>query len=154
MLRKIFTRRTRLVLLGLLSSIAVLFATTPANAASFIYPDDNTGYLNYTWTAAKAKLVMQGTDGNLVIYCLTKNSAPWSSQTAGSHGVLVFQKDGNLVIYNHLSTPRTAIWSTNTYGHTGQDIFAEMQDDSNFVIYSGGNSPSDALWSSHTKDAC
>ncbi len=60
---------------------------------------------------------------------------------AGEHS-LVFQSDGNLVVYN---TAGTAIWSSQTQ-NKGAKI-AAMQVDGNFVIYDGNNK---ALWSTNT----
>lgn len=53
---------------------------------------------------------------------------------------LVFQPDGNLVLYG----PRGAVWSTGTHG-TGADR-AVMQTDGNLVVYRGAK----AVWHSQT----
>lgn len=56
---------------------------------------------------------------------------------------LIYQSDGNLVLYDHRN--QTALWSTNTAGTTvGQAI---MQSDGNFVLYDGDG---DARWASGT----
>jgi hypothetical protein len=57
---------------------------------------------------------------------------------------LVSQADGNLVIYNAIST--RALWASNT--DVGARTTAEIQEDGNFVIYSSSGA---ALWSTHTQ---
>mmetsp|Transcript_30629 Transcript_30629/g.61507 ORF Transcript_30629/g.61507 Transcript_30629/m.61507 type:complete len:165 (-) Transcript_30629:101-595(-) len=77
---------------------------------------------------AKARLEMQASDGNLVLYG-PGGKALWSSGTGGHPQAHVsFQKsDGNLVVYNGL----TALWSS---GPNVQAAKAQLQDDCNFVI--------------------
>lgn len=55
---------------------------------------------------------------------------------------LVFQDDGNLVIYNKDGSP---IWHSGTYGNPKSKLI--MQSDGNLVIY---NKNGDAIWSSKT----
>lgn len=54
---------------------------------------------------------------------------------------LVFQGDGNLVLYNANNVP---LWNSQTAG-SGADV-AVMQEDGNFVIYAGGK----AVWNTQT----
>jgi hypothetical protein len=58
-----------------------------------------------------AILTLQGSDGNLVIY---NNGSPlWDSGTQGNNGdVMLFQPDGNLVIYTQ---DGLTLWSSHTY---------------------------------------
>jgi hypothetical protein len=74
------------------------------------------------------KLKMQN-DGNLVVY---KGISPvWSSQTYGKTvKKIVFQTDGNLVMYNYKDEP---VWATNSWGKSGHKLV--MQNDGNLVIY-------------------
>lgn len=55
---------------------------------------------------------------------------------------VVFQKDGNLVIYNQ---QREAIWSTSTHNKDVARMI--LQDDGNLVIYDRTGAP---VWSSNT----
>ncbi len=55
---------------------------------------------------------------------------------------LIFQADGNLVMYDPTNKP---IWSSNTHGKKGTHL--AMQKDGNLVIYTQSNQ---ALWSSNT----
>jgi hypothetical protein len=57
-------------------------------------------------------------------------------------GHLVFQKDGNLVVYNKAGQ---AIWNSSTQNKGASR--AMMQTDGNFVIYTPSNAP---LWHTHT----
>lgn len=58
-------------------------------------------------------------------------------------GVLSFQKDGNLVVYNGAS--REALWASGTNAKGAVRLF--MQGDGNLVIYAKGDRP---LWASNT----
>jgi hypothetical protein len=58
---------------------------------------------------------------------------------------LVFQSDGNLVLYVRRQGERVARWASNTW-HRGGD-HCVMQGDGNLVIYTGGNKP---IWDSKT----
>lgn len=55
---------------------------------------------------------------------------------------LVFQSDGNLVLYTHSNS---VVWSSGTAGSGAG--YAVMQDDGNFVLYRWDGSP---VWSSNT----
>jgi len=87
-------------------------------------------------TTQSRRLVMQS-DGNLVIYDI--NGTPkWASGTNGSNrgdAFVVFQGDGNLVIYSNGSP----LWASNTVGSNRSLAF---QGDGNFVVYANGS----ALW--------
>ena len=84
----------------------------------------------------KAVLVMQR-DGNLVVYSVPSPLEPlrrpiWSSKTNGiqiKEGLL-FQSDGNLVLYNLEGKP---VWASNTNG-SEVDKFT-LENDGNFVGY-------------------
>ncbi|WP_083338825.1 hypothetical protein [Chromobacterium sphagni] len=66
--------------------------------------------------------------------------APGSSYTVGQY-FLIFQTDGNLVLYKNGSQ---IIWSSGTAGSGATDIW--MQADGNFVIYTNGR----PVWQSGT----
>jgi hypothetical protein len=51
--------------------------------------------------------------------------------------LLIYQGDGNLVIYDVSLTPPLAIWNTITMGHTPGSV--QMQHDGNFVVYDSAN---------------
>ena len=67
-------------------------------------------------TAGGYTLVMQASDGNLVL-SNPSGQKTWSSNTAGNPGaVLNMQSDGNLVLYTTGGKP---IWASNTSGNSG-----------------------------------
>lgn len=77
-----------------------------------------------------------------------------NSGTSGTYPqgrfALVFQQDGNLVLYLQegggvIPPTRQALWASNTNGGGGQRC--PMQDDGNLVIYDGRNNP---VWASGT----
>jgi hypothetical protein len=81
-------------------------------------------------------LVVQATDGNLVLYQGSK--ALWASNTSGHPGDwLVMQGDGNLVLYSSTNVP---LWNSGTGGNAG--AYFVVQTDSNLVVYDG----STPLW--------
>ncbi|ATN05964.1 hypothetical protein H3Z85_01015 [Chryseobacterium indologenes] len=114
-----------------------------------------------TYDKSAEKLVVQD-DGNLVIYN-NRNNALWASKSsAGSQSInnntgiiykdksfgkekkmysengqyyLVFQNDGNLVLYNYRNSP---IWASNTDGRGSRALF---QPDGNLVVYDRANRP-------------
>ncbi len=57
------------------------------------------------------------------------------------YSALVFQKDGNVVLYNDYA----AVWQSGTHGKNSAKLI--MQGDGNLVLYDTQNSP---LWHSHT----
>jgi hypothetical protein len=66
----------------------------------------------------------------------------WASATYGTTpGFVAMQADGNFVVYDSTG----AVWASNTWGHPG--AFLVVQDDGNTVIYSTGSSP---LWAANT----
>ena len=67
----------------------------------------------------------------------------WASGTMGRGvGTAVMQGDGNLVIYNASHQP---LWATGTYGNPGSTL--AVQDDGNVVIYRSDHVP---LWATNT----
>ncbi len=95
-------------------------------------------------TTQNRHLVMQ-TDGNFVIYNFGNGSiggAKWASGTnSGSGYRVVFQGDGNLVIYD---ANGSAKWASGT-NPSGSSL--SLQGDGNLVIYSGSGG---ALWATGT----
>ena len=81
------------------------------------------------------RLVMQASDGNLVVY--GPGGPEWASESSGTPSYTVLQSDGNLVVYG----PSGATWSSNTAGSGAARLV--MQDDGNAVLYSS----SAAVWS-------
>lgn len=108
------------------------------------------------------------TDGNLVLYNASSNPT-WNTvtfqnpdnlsyvnnilrpgtlrkgqqlETADRRYRLLFQQDGNLVLY---SSANRALWSSNT--HSTDAMYTTLQDDGNFVIYDSGGRP---LWNTIT----
>ena len=80
------------------------------------------------------ELVMQASDGNLVLY--QGGKALWAAGAAGAGAYAVMQSDGNFVVYNN----GVAKWASGTAGSPGAVL--QLQDDSNLVVYQG----STALW--------
>lgn len=70
-----------------------------------------------------------------------KNRPEWDSKTQGQGSRAIFQEDGNFVVYNPSGK---AVFSTNTANKNATNL--EMQDDGNLVIY---NRRRNALWSSN-----
>lgn len=72
-----------------------------------------------------------------------ENGVPrWASHTVGSGHSAVFQQDGNFVVYTDQDR---AVWASNTNGRGSR---LSIQDDGNVVIYdSAGN----AVWSTNTQ---
>ncbi len=69
--------------------------------------------------------------------------ATWDSGTVGKPGTMLkMQRDGNLVLYDSVNK---SLWSTKTSGNT--DARIKIQQDGNLVIYSALSS---AIWSSST----
>ena len=79
--------------------------------------------------------------------------AAWSSGTAGSPGYLVFQADGNVVIYEWFHDQ--ARWSSNTSKECtrpDQQKTLTFQQDGNLVIYCHQRDGSmNAMWSTNTQ---
>lgn len=68
---------------------------------------------------------------------LNKNGYLWTGDYQ-----LVFQDDGNLVLYMSPGPNQVVKWASNTYGQDAQ--YAIMQTDGNLVIY-GSDQPPNAL---------
>jgi hypothetical protein len=67
----------------------------------------------------------------------------WATATYGTTpGFVAMQTDGNFVVYDSTGRP---VWASNTWGHPGAGLL--IQDDGNTVIYSTGSSP---LWATNT----
>lgn len=75
-------------------------------------------------------------------------SANQSLVSGNGRYILVFQDDGNLVVYDMLGG-MDAVWSTNTQGKAAGG-FAAMQADGNLVVYDARNRPQ---WASSTNGA-
>jgi subtilase family serine protease len=87
-------------------------------------------------------LVMQSTDGNLVLYW-NGHSYLWAAFTQGNPGAdAVMQDDGNFVVY---SRQGRALWNSVTFGNPGS--YLAVQNDGNLVVYNPGRVP---LWNSKT----
>ncbi len=85
------------------------------------------------------KLVMQQSDGNLVVY--GPNGAIWNARSGGNAGSYVsFQSDGNLV----LKKPSGKYCHSSTAGKGGHRLV--MQNDGNLVIYKSDMTT--AVWAS------
>jgi len=67
---------------------------------------------------------------------------------ANSPVKVVFQEDGNLVLYRTDFQPWKALWTTPTWHKPARE--ADMQPDGNFVIYNTDVTPHQALWATNT----
>lgn len=133
-----------------------------------LYSKSNTPiwYSGSSSTDNTPRLVLQ-TDGNMAIYTGTGSALWWTGTMSNPNGLnyvnqslaggvmypnqvittadrnrrLVFQPDGNLVLYNR----NQATWSSGTYGNT--PYYLIMQSDGNLVMYSTNRSP---IWNSRT----
>jgi len=66
----------------------------------------------------------------------------WASGTNGRGKRAIFQEDGNVVVYDDYS----AVWASNTNGHPDSQLC--LQNDGNLVIYDDGK----PIWASNTND--
>jgi len=83
------------------------------------------------WSCNGRYFLEMQTDGNLVLYTMSRR-ALWSSGTYGSTAYIsVMQPDGNFVVYDLFDQ---ALTSTGTYGRPG--AYLAVQDDGNLVVYS------------------
>lgn len=80
------------------------------------------------------RLVMQRSDGNLVLYKGKK--AVWNAGPAGKHARAVMRKSGNLVVLRRSK----AKWTSGSAGFHGAKLV--LQDDGNLVIYQRSH----AIW--------
>ena len=88
-------------------------------------------------------LLAYQTDGNLVLYDDSNNTALWASHTAGlSPGLAVMQTDGNFVVYDNRSV---AVWSSGTPDNP--NAYLAIQDDGALVIYTENQQP---IWDSRS----
>ncbi len=69
------------------------------------------------------------------------------STQSTAFGNVVFQKDGNFVLYNFLGN---VIWATNSYSSTFTDGRAIFQTDGNFVLYKKDSAGFSPVWSTNT----
>jgi choice-of-anchor C domain-containing protein len=87
----------------------------------------------------RINLVVQATDGNVVLYAPQPLRPLWATYAYGAGNRLVMQNDGNLVVY---TTPgNRAVWHSRTYGYPG--AWLAIQNDGSLVIYSASN---EVLW--------
>jgi hypothetical protein len=104
------------------------------------------------------QLVLQETDGNLVLQINDPNTNPnanmingpmWDANTGGAGGVAILQDDGNFVVYgNEPGDPNDAAFQTGTFGRFPFTGFLIVQDDGNLVIYDSDQIT--PIWSSGT----
>jgi hypothetical protein len=80
----------------------------------------------------------------------TGKNASWSQEAtllSNELATLVFQGDGNLVLYDTTGTSWKPIWASNTSGRGGTQL--AFQGDGNLVIYTGNGTP---IWASNTNN--
>lgn len=100
----------------------------------------NDGYLVVKNNRSNNKLY-QGTEIN------NENGTIDIEVLVNSNFKIIFQKDGNLVLYNGTIEPKNAIWSTKTDKKGGTKL--RMQHDGNLVLYTDNNT---SLWNSKTSN--
>jgi PKD repeat protein len=87
------------------------------------------------------RLVLQSSDGNLVLRNTTTGDALWASNTAGDGGTnLTLQSDGNLVSYTDSGT---SVWASGTAGSGADELV--LEDDGSLVLYASGTE----VWSAN-----
>jgi hypothetical protein len=172
---------------ALTAGISIIGTATPASATSFVCnwwgSADGTKCAHQTslhtgnewhggssFNTADEVLKLQGTDGNLVLYCknsgysvvlqkyLSAGQAVWASGFHDSSGInygvkMDFWTDGNLATYIADNTTAgqpnySYTWDTKTWH--GADTWAVVQADGNFVLWEGGR----AVWASNTYHVC
>jgi hypothetical protein len=120
--------------------------TAPCCSASDTLTANQTVGTSQSLNSASQKfsLVVQGSDGNLVLY--SANRALWYNGVSGRTGAwLVLQgSDGNLCEY----VSAGAVWCSGTQGNVGDRLV--MQGDGNLVIYTSSNV---AIWYTSTQHA-
>ncbi|MEU4339253.1 hypothetical protein AB0F59_32170 [Micromonospora lupini] len=96
--------------------------------------------LGQSWSTNRIKLVL-ASDGNVLLY--DQGRVVWQTRTGGKGGHhLVFQGDGNLVLY---TSSNATVWSSGTAGNNGATLV--LQADANVTISIGGR------WLWHTGTA-
>jgi hypothetical protein len=125
-------RRWIASLLGVLAltSVTVVSTASPGQAASSMCLN-NTGPTYGAWSTSKSYVFRRGE------FCIQEPEREYR---------LVFQDDGNFVVYNNrlANDPNKVVWSTKT---NGKGMTLEFQKDGNLVIYDTARS---ARWSSDT----
>jgi hypothetical protein len=92
-----------------------------------------------SWTSNRLELALTG-DGDIVLR--DQGRAVWNANSGGKRGnLLVFQADGNLVLYTMTNAP---IWTSGTAGNNGAILV--LQADGNVVISANGRT----LWQTGT----
>ncbi|KFE71760.1 hypothetical protein [Hyalangium minutum] len=87
------------------------------------------------------KLVLQASDGNLVVYRVSTNAVIWATNVLGSvssNTGAVMQTDRNFVVYGDITNPASYRWNSGT-GAAVVDTAAYLKlgDDGSLTIYSG-----------------
>ena len=81
------------------------------------------------------RLVLQSSDGNLVLRNTSTGNSEWASNTAGDGGTnLTLQSDGNLVSYTDSGT---SVWASDTAGSGADELV--LEDDGRLVLYASGS---------------
>ncbi|RKH49246.1 hypothetical protein [Corallococcus llansteffanensis] len=83
------------------------------------------------------KLVMQASDGNLVVYRVNDNVAIWATHALGGTAA-VMQQDRNFVVYGDINNAASWRWASQTGApvvDTG--TYLQVGDDGALTIYSG-----------------
>jgi hypothetical protein len=95
----------------------------------------------------KYKAVLQGSDGNFVVYDMARK-AQWATNVYGGKGwKLNLQNDGNLVVYDGSNGAR---WSTDTWeARPDHKYFLKIEDTGELNLYRGTtDAPGGVVWNS------
>lgn len=126
-------------LLGIVSSPASATASNSLAIGQSLGPDQTLTSPNGLMT-----LIMQGGDGNVVLYA-PGMSPRWSTSTSGYVGSrLILNGDGNLVVYDAAGIPR---WDAFSHGASGGATHLDLLDNGNLALYDAAG---DVTWSSNT----
>lgn len=108
-----------------------------------IYYDDNVIFDDQlVWEAYSVRTVCPIMASNAVL-----QPDEWVDSRDGNFRLL-YQLDGNLVVYDMRSSPWTSVWHTGT--HDNNPGHVHMQLDGNLVVYNGDDEP---VWASDTSSS-
>ena len=116
------------------AAIPVALRTPPRDWGSVLPPGSTLLPGDRMSSPDKTEVLLFQQDGNVVTY--SDGKASWSTGVRGNR--LVFQAEGNFVLYLDTAGKTVPAWHTNTHQKGAR---LALQDDGNFVVYNAGNGP-------------
>lgn len=115
----------------LAASLVSTFADASLYAGQSITPGNSIYSSNGSY-----RLILQGGDGNLVLYRNADTVAVWSAYTYGGVNAKM-QEDRNFVVYsNGGNLPEYALWSSNTYKNVWDtQTYLEVRNDGSLYLW-------------------